>query len=199
MPHRLLAVPLLLLSLASTATAQLETAPDTLESGTPEFEELKQRVNGEDRIRVRTEWGRVELTAPELAQGGLNFGRARFEDRPPRGTGGFRRPLSFSQFSQVEVRVGTPLAGALVGAGAGLLITTGAYGMCGDGCDTGSGSKVGVYLAMTAVTTLIGAMMGRGGWGWKTVYSSQRPAFSLMSNGGEDLAVGVRVPLNGPG
>ena len=196
MPQRPFVV-LLLLALLTTATAQLMAQqPDTLQAGTPEFEALRLRISEQERIRVTTELGRVELSAPELTEAGLNYGRARFEKRPPRGTRGFRRPLSLSQFSQVDVRVGTPFAGALVGAGFGLAITTGAYGLCGEGCDSGSTSKVGVYIAVTSVTTLIGTMMGRGGWGWRKVYSSNRPAFSLTSIGGDDLAVAFRLPLD---
>jgi hypothetical protein len=169
---------LLLFALPAAAAAQDSAQqPDTLQAGTPEFEALQLRISEQERIRVTTEWGRVELSAPQLTDEGLNFGRARFEKRPPRGTRGFSRPLHFSQFSQLDVRVGTPFAGALIGAAFGLLITTGTYGICGEDCDSGSGSKVGVYIGITSVTTLIGAMMGRGGWGWKKVYSSSRPAF----------------------
>ncbi len=187
---------LLLLIATSPATAQNDVSPDTLVPGTPTFEELQLKVNGEERIRVTTPWGEVELYAPELSAGGLSFGRAQFEKRPPRGTRGFGRPLAFSQVSKIEVRVGNAWAGALIGAGFGILLTTGVYGICGEQCDTGSGAKVGTYLATTTVTTLIGSAIGTGGWGWRSVWSADRPAFSLIDVGGDRVGIGFRLGVD---
>ncbi len=192
---RLLALPLLLF-VASQAVAQDDISPDTLIPGTPAFQELQLKVNEQERIRATTPWGEVLLYAPELAEGGLNFGRAQFGERPPRGTRGFGRPLSFSRISKIEVRVGNPWAGAALGAGFGILITTVAYGVCGESCAAGTGSKVGAYLATTTVTTLMGAMMGKGGWGWRTVWLADRPAFSLIDLGGDRIAVGFNLAVD---
>ena len=192
---RPLALPLLLF-VASQAVAQDNVSPDTLIPGTPAFQELQLKVNDQQRIRATTPWGEVELYAPELAEGGLNFGRAQFGERPPRGTRGFGRPLSFSRISKIEVRVGNMWAGAAIGAGFGILLTTGAYGICGDSCATGSGSKVGAYLATTSVMALVGAGIGTGGWGWRTVWSADRPAFSLIDLGGDRVAVGFKLAVD---
>jgi hypothetical protein len=87
-------------------------------------------------------------------------------------------------------------AGAAIGAGFGILLTTGAYGICGDSCATETSSKVGAYLATTSVTTLMGAMIGKGGWGWRTAWSADRPAFSLIDLGGDRVAVGFNLPVD---
>jgi hypothetical protein len=162
-----------LLGLAVPALAQTDTTVAVPAPGTPAFEELRTRIETQRRVRVTTEWGRIELYGPELTPAGVRFGRARFEERPRGGARDFYSPLALERVSRLEVRVGNPAYGAILGAGAGLLISTGLFGVCGDSCDTGSGSKVAVYLGVTAVTTIVGAMVGRDGWGWSPIYTSR--------------------------
>ncbi len=126
-------------------------------------------------MRATTEWGRVELYGPDLTPDGLRFAQARFESRPRGSTRGFHSPLPLDRISRLDIREGTPTYGALLGAGVGVLIATGVFGLCGDSCDTGFGSKIGVYLGVTTLTTLVGAAIGRDGWGWQPIYESVPP------------------------
>ncbi len=199
MPYRLVAGTLLALVFsAAAAVAQIAAPQDTLAAGTPEFQKVQQQMEGRDRVRITTQWGRVVLYGPQLTADGMGFGRAQFEKRPPRGTRGFRRPLPLSEISRIEARVGTPWAGALIGAGAGILLTTGAYGICDEACESSSGSKASIYVTVTAVTTLVGAMIGRDGWGWSPIYKAESRRIPELSASGDEVRVTVRIPHRVP-
>lgn len=198
MPRCLSVGPLLIFALVATATGQTDARQDTLAAGTPEFELLQQKIEGRERVRVTTQWGRVVLYGPELAAEGMGFGRAQFEKRPPRGTGGFRRPLPLSEISRIDVRVGTAWAGALIGAGGGILLTTAGYGLCDEDCESSSGTKVSVYVVMTAVTALVGAMIGRDGWGWSPVYRSESRRSADLHVSGDQVRLTIRLPFGAP-
>ncbi|NIR42789.1 MAG: hypothetical protein GWN99_02845 [Gemmatimonadetes bacterium] len=174
MSYRTASTALFLLGLAATGLAQTDTTTPVPSPGDPAFEAIRARIDGVKRVRATTEWGRVELYGPELTPDGLRFGRAHFEKRPRGGVRDFHSPLPLDRVSRLDVRVGTPTYGAIVGTGAGVLLATAAFGLCGDSCDTGTGSKVGVYLGVTTLTTLVGAMIGRDGWGWRPIYRRER-------------------------
>ena len=166
---RPLTAGLLLLTHAAAVSGQVDSLPEALTPGTPAFRELQVRINEQERVRATTTWGVAELYAPQLTDAGLDFGRARFKKRPRRRVAGFERPLPFTDISQIDVRVGNPTAGALLGAAAGLLLSAGLFGLCDD-CGTGSSEKAVITVTLTAAITVIGAMIGRDGWGWRAVY-----------------------------
>lgn len=170
MEYRSASVACVLLGLAAPGLAQTDSTAAVPVPGTPAYEEIRLRVDGERRVRATTEWGRVELYGPQLTPEGVRFGRAHFEERPRGGWRDFGSPLPLERISRLEVRTGDPKFGALIGAGAGILLVTGFFGQCGDSCDTSAGSKISVYLGVTTLTTLVGAAIGRDGWGWKPIY-----------------------------
>lgn len=190
----LLSAAALTLPAAAAAQRRDESPPAMLDS--VQLYELADRLQQDDRIRVRTRDDRLEVRDLTLTPGALLYRRGPDDSGPG--------AIPWSQVAQIQVRKSAVLQGGM--AGAAILGMTGLAGGLAVGCPEGSyvcfqGSDVALLTAGGAVAGFfIGALVAAPFGKWTTVYRSEkvepRPGLTIVpQTGAGSLAVGLRFDL----
>ncbi len=155
---------LALTSVTGTAQAQVDSV---------RLERLQARVNSQDRVRILTEWGRIELYDPRLTDEAITYARAQFARSLSGAVPAFPQPLPLSRVSQIQVRGSAAGSGAIIGASVlgGLVLLVG-IGAAAEGgwFAPSAGEVVRATVVFAGIGALIGAAIGAGSGKWKTVY-----------------------------
>jgi hypothetical protein len=173
--YRSVLVISLVLAMPASAVAQTKAVPQQAAGDPAAAAELGERVAGRDRIRVRTPEGWMVLRQPLVHGAGIDYVAA---------NGGGPGQLAWGEFSDVQVRKGAALTGALVGAsvfalGGALVGVTGTE-PCSGGflefdfhCGYGATEIVLLTFGGAAVGALVGAAIGAAFSKWSTVYRAE--------------------------
>ncbi len=160
----LLAVLFALTSVTGAAQAQVDSV---------RLERLQARVNSQDRVRVLTDWGLVQLYNPRLTDEAITYARTEFARSLSGAVPPFPQPLPLSQVSQIHVRGSAAGSGAIIGAsvlgGLGLVLGIAAAAEGGFLAPSG-GEVLLVGVGFAGIGALIGGAIGAASGKWKTIY-----------------------------
>jgi hypothetical protein len=150
----------------------------------PRVQVLGERLAGERAARVHTQWGRIELTDPQLrGTEAIDYRRARLYglyDVPE----GFPTPLPLREVAALQVQRSAVRPGALIGGaavgGMGMLAGLTATRSCDSpnailvGCGYTAADVARTTLASAASGAVLGAIYGTQLRHWRTVYRAGR-------------------------
>ena len=145
----------------------------------PDTAALAALLDSTPRIQVRLPTGWATLDGPRLQRDSLQFRHGTTHDRGGRLVA-LPSPLAFAAVSEIRVAAGKRTArgaamGAGIGAVLGLLLVSG-LGSEPDclGCPTEAEARPVIPL-LAALGAGVGALIGSGSTGWRTVYRSPGP------------------------
>lgn len=177
---------------AQTRADTLPARPDSVTRA-----EIGARVAGQEKIRVRTVTGQLELLGAAVSPMGIDYAAERSGESTP-------GRVPWEAVWEVQVRKSAWLKGATLGGGImgtlGLLGGLSATQECGGflpiWCGLDAGDVVALAMVSAASGAAIGALIGAPLKKWHTVYSAEpgvraAPQVAARRDGGVDVSVAL--------